>query len=135
MTVLLQSFPDIESALMFALVPMEPSIRFVTSMPAGDLPKITARIRRASGSSGTGGAHIYIDRPIVDIDVWWKSSDAMSASIAARNIEADLLSLSGARVTNGVFQRITVVSGPKSVPEANPNLVRYNASYEIRIHS
>jgi hypothetical protein len=54
--------PDVEAALLFALVPMEPNIRFVTVMPSGDLPKITARIRRVSGTVGT-----HINQP-GDID-------------------------------------------------------------------
>lgn len=126
--------PDVEAALLFALVPMEPSIRFVTVMPAGDLPKMTARIRRVSG---TVGVHMWIDHPVVDIDIWGQIDQGYGyteVSQAARNIQADMQSLMSAQVLNGVIQHVTVVSGPKFVPEVNTNLVRSNASYLVRIH-
>jgi hypothetical protein len=129
--VLLTPMPDVESALMFALVPMEPSIRFVTVMPAGELSQITARIKRLSGGNGTS---IWIDRPVVDIDVWGTAANTMNVSIAARNIQADIMSLMGIRVTNGVIQNVQTVSSPRQIPEADVGLVRYSASYEIRIH-
>lgn len=126
--------PDVEAALLFALVPREPDIRFVTVMPAGDLAMITARIRRVSG---TVGRHIWVDHPIVDIDVWGQLDQdvtAMDVSIASRNIQADMMSLMSAQVTNGVIQHVNVISGPKAIQEANQKLVRYNASYLVRIH-
>ena len=130
---LITRMPDVESALMYALVPMEPNIRFVTFMPAGDLTMITARIRRVSGSMGL---HIWMDHPVVDIDVWGQIgvSTHMDVSIAARDIQADMQSLMSAIVTNGVIQHTTVISGPKQVNEVNPKLVRYNATYLVRIH-
>ena len=126
--------PDVEAALLFALVPMEPDIRFVTVMPAGDLPSMTARIRRVSG---TVGGHIWMDHPVVDIDIWGQTNKGYSStdvSQAARNIQADMQSLMSAQVMNGVIQHVTVISGPKFVPELNQNLVRSNASYLVRIH-
>jgi hypothetical protein len=126
--------PDVEAALLFALVPMEPNIRFVTVMPTGDLPKMTARVRRVSG---TVGVHLWMDHPVVDIDVWGQTSEGYGfteVSQAARNIQADMMSLMSAQVLNGVIQHITVISGPKFVPEVNTKLVRNNASYLVRIH-
>jgi hypothetical protein len=126
--------PDVEAALMFALVPMEPDIRFVTVMPAGELTTIIARIKRASGGGARGGGSWWIDQPTVDIDVWGLSTDAMSVSIAARDIQADVMSIMGVQLLNGVIQHIVTISGPRPLPEANPTLVRYNATYEVRIH-
>jgi hypothetical protein len=126
--------PDVEAALLFALVPMEPNVRFVTVMPAGDLPKVTARIRRVSGTVGT---HIWMDHPVVDIDIWGqidKGFGHTEVSQASRNIQADMQSLMSAIVMNGVIQHVTVISGPKIVPEVNTKLVRNNASYLVRIH-
>jgi hypothetical protein len=126
--------PDVEAALLFALVPMEPSIRFVTVMPAGDLPLITARIRRVSG---TVGSHIWMDHPVVDIDLWGQIDQGYGnteVSQAARNVQADMQSLMSAKIMNGVIQHVTVISGPKNVAEANTKLVRNNASYLVRIH-
>lgn len=133
-TRMLTPLPDVEAALLFALVPMEPSIRFVTVMPTGDLPKITARIRRVSG---TVGRHIWIDHPVVDIDLWGQENKGYGyteVSQAARNIQADMQSLMSAIVMNGVIQHVSVISGPKFVPEVNTGLVRNNASYLVRIH-
>ena len=133
-TRMLTPLPDVEAALLFALVPMEPNVRFVTVMPSGDLPKITARIRRVSG---TVGRHIWMDHPVVDIDIWGQTDKGYGyteVSQAARNVQADMQSLMSAQVMNGVIQHITVVSGPKFVPEVNTRLVRSNASYLVRIH-
>ena len=132
--VMLPPMPDVELALMFALVPLEPDIRFVTVMPAGNLSQITARIRRVSG---TVGRHIHVDHPVVDIDVWGQTdqgSTQMDVSKAALKIQADMQSLMSAKVMNGVIQHITVVSGPKNIPEESTKLVRYNAAYLVRIH-
>jgi hypothetical protein len=126
--------PDVELSLLYVLAQMEPDIRFVTVMPAGDLSKITARIRRVSG---TVGRHIHVDHPIVDIDVWGqtdKGSSQKDVSDAALRIQADMQSMMSAKVMNGVIQHVNVVSGPKNIPEANSKLVRYNAAYLVRIH-
>ena len=126
----LTMLPDVESALMFLLVPRFPAYRFVTTLPAGDPSKITVRIVR----SGGGNRRIWVDDPTVEVDVWGFKSDTMSASIAAREIQSVLLSVAGTQVTNGVIQHVTTVSGPRALPEVNPALCRYNSSYIVRIH-
>ena len=134
MTRILTPLPDVEIALLYLLGQMEPGLRFVTVMPAGDLTEITARIRRVSG---TVGRHIWIDHPIVDIDIWGQTDqidNVSDVSVAARNIQADMMSMMSAKALNGVIQHVTVVSGPKNIPEVNPKLVRFNAAYLVRIH-
>lgn len=126
----LTEFPDVESALMFALVPQFPDYRFVTSMPAADQTKIVAKIKRISGTN----RNIWVDRPVVDIDVYGPIANPMDVSIAARSIQTALMSLMGTIVQNGVIQSVIVTTGPKELPEANPNLVRYSATYEVLIH-
>jgi hypothetical protein len=126
----LPAFPDVESALLYALVPLQPDIRFVTVMPA-NVTSITARVHRISGAP----RDIYIDRPLVDIDVFGPKSEAGSVSAAAREIQADVISLMGKVVTNGVIQHAVTIAGPRSIPEDNPDLARYGATYEIQIHS
>lgn len=123
-------FPDIASALLFALVPEFPDIRFVTIMPYGNPESITARISRISGAP----RDIYIDRPIVDIDVFGPKGEAGNVSTAANEIQACVLSLMSRKVQNGVIQHAVTIAGPRSLPEANTNLVRYGATYEIQIH-
>ena len=122
-------FPDVESALLYALVPMQPDIRFVTVMPAS-VTGFVARVHRISGAP----RDIHVDRPIVDIDVFGPASEAGNVSVAARSIQADVLSLMGRVVTNGVIQHAVTIAGPRSLPEANTDLVRYGATYEIQIH-
>jgi len=124
-------FPDIELLLLESLVPLNPSIRFVTVMPAGDPETTTARIHRISGAARNIGA----DQPIVDIDVFGYKNDTNAVSASARNIQAQVLSFAGNKFTNGVIQHAFVIAGPRQVPEANPALVRFSATYEIRVHS
>jgi hypothetical protein len=123
------TFPDAESALLYALVPLEPDVRFVTAMP-GELNGITARVHRISGAN----RNIGVDNPIVDIDVFGPKAETGSVSNAARDIQGDVLSLMGKVVANGVIQHATTVVGPRQLPEANPNIVRYSATYELHIH-
>jgi len=124
------TFPDAESALLYALVPQEPDIRFVTVMPAGDLTGIVARVHRISGAN----RNIGVDNPIVDIDVFGPKAETGSVSNAARDIQGDVLSLMGTVVTNGVIQHASTVVGPRQLPEANPDVVRYSATYELHVH-
>jgi hypothetical protein len=126
--------PDAEMAVLYALGQMEPNIRFVTIMPTGDLTKITARIRRIGG---TMGRHIWVDHPIIDIDIWGQTNKGFKmadVSAAARNVQADMQSLNSAQVLNGVIQHVTIISGPKIISEVNQNLVRNSATYLVRIH-
>jgi hypothetical protein len=123
-------FPDVESALMFALLPEFPEYRFCTILPAGDPTKIISRITRTTGTN----KRIWVDEPTVEIDTWGFRSNIMDVSIAAREIQAFLLGLMGVQVTNGVIQHITTINGPRPIPEANQTLYRYNASYEVRLH-
>jgi hypothetical protein len=123
-------FPDAESMVLYALVPLEPDIRFVTVLPAEITDSIIARVHRISGAN----RNIGVDRPIVDIDVFGPKADVGSVSAAARDIQSDILSLMGKAVANGVIIHVTTTAGPRSLPEANPNLVRYSATYELQVH-
>jgi len=122
--------PDVESALIYALVPAFPEYRFVTSMPSGNLAMTTIRLHRISGAN----RDIHVDRPIVDVDVFGLKSEVGQVSVAAREIQAFILSLMSVQVQNGVIAHATTVNGPRSLPEANQDLVRYSATYEIMIH-
>ena len=123
-------FPDPELMLLSALVPQNPSVRFVTVMPAGELAKITARIRRTGGAN----PHLGLDRPVIDIDVFGPKSQTGTVSDAARMIQSQIMSLMSAIVSNGVIQRASTITGPRQLPEVNPNLVRYSATYELQTH-
>jgi len=124
-------FPDPETMLMYALVPQNPDLRFVTILPAGDPEKITVRIRRTAGAN----RHIGIDRPVIDVDVFGLKSQTGNVSAAARDLQSQILSLMSAVVSNGVIVHAFTVSGPRQLPEVNPAFVRYNASYELITYS
>ena len=128
---IVSSFPDIASAMLFALVPLEPDIRFVTVLPAGDQDEIMARIHRIAGAN----RDIYIDRPLIDIDVFGPKADDGLVSDAARRIQAHILSFASTVVLNGVIQHANTIAGPRPLPEPNPAYVRYSASYEVQIHA
>jgi hypothetical protein len=121
-------FPDAEIALLAVLAPAFPSDRVVTKVPA-DVTGTVIRVHRISGAA----RDIRIDRPIVDVDVF--AADDGTASSTARNAQSILLSLAGTTVLNGVIQRVSVVNGPRWLPEDNPNLIRYGATYEMLIHA
>jgi hypothetical protein len=130
-------FPDVEIMLLYVLVPLNPSMRIVTSLPAGDPNKTTVRIKRTSGSN----SNIGIDSAIVDVDVWGLKSQTGNVSVAARTIQSQLLSLMSAVVKDanqnvvGVIQHVTCSTGPRQLPEVNTNYVRFSASYTLRVHS
>jgi hypothetical protein len=125
------AFPDIELMLISYLVPANPSMRFATILPAGNPEVITARIHRTAGAN----RDIAVDRPVVDVDVFGQKDSMNDVSNAALLIQSQILSLMGAVLSNGVVQHATTVIGPRQLPEANPALVRYSASYEILVHS
>lgn len=130
MSVPVPVLPDAESALLYALVPLEPDIRFVTVMPGGELTGIVARVHRISGAA----RDLHVDRPIIDIDVYGLKSETGNVSAAARRIAAHILGMMSRTVTNGVIQHSSVIAGPRQLPEANPDIVRYSATFEVLIH-
>jgi len=125
-------FPDPETMLLTLLAPQNPSYRFATIMPATNPDTITVLIRR----SGGGNRHIGLDRPTMDIDVFGPKSQVGNVSAAARDLQSQILSLMSATAPNGgVIQHTSTVTGPRQLPEVNPNYVRYSATYELQTHS
>ena len=122
------TFPDSELVLLAALAPQFPAERFSTKLP-GTIDKTTHRIHRISGAN----RDMVIDRPIIDIDTFaLKEADA---SQSARNIQDFLLGILGAEYAGGVIQQISTINGPRWLPEANTDIIRYTATYEVRIHA
>lgn len=123
-------FPDVELLLISVLTPLNPAVRFVTILPAGDPDQITARIHRISGAN----RNIGLDQPIVDIDVFGLKSDTDDVSLSARTIQSQILSLAGDAFPKGTIQHASTIAGPRQLPEANTRFVRFNATYEFRVH-
>lgn len=123
-------FPDAELAMLNLLAPAFPAYRFVTSMPA----TVASTIVRIHRISGADRGHM-VDHPIVDVDVY--SPDHGDASTAARNIQSNILSMTGIQTLNNkaVISRAITISGPRQLPEANPDITRMGATYELSIHN
>lgn len=122
-------FPDMALELVAYLAGKFSTYRFATSLP-GTFSQVTVRIHRISGAN----RDIRVDRPIVDIDVFSPTGEG-DASTAARDIQSAILSMRGVSTMNGVVQRAITVNGPRWLPEANTNLVRYGATYEFQVHA
>lgn len=133
MTATLQPFPDAELILIAGLTPVlqgifgDNGVRLVTNLPA-QITIPVVRIKRISGAS----RDITLDRPILDFDTFW--SDYGQASLIARQASASLLGLRGQQLSNGVITNVNVVQGPRWLPDPNPNLQRFSASYEVFTH-
>jgi NAD(P)-dependent dehydrogenase (short-subunit alcohol dehydrogenase family) len=131
---MLKPFPDAELLLVVGLTPLlqyvfgSDGIRVVTILPA-TIAVPTVRIKRTSGSNRT----IALDRPILDADVF--SSDYGISNTVSRQITVSLLALRGVALPTGVIGNVNVVQGPRWLPDADPNLYRFNASYEVFTHN
>lgn len=123
-------FPDIEHLVVTFLTdtPRVPP-RVLTKLPLPLVPPVV-RVTRTSGANRS----IYIDRPIIDIDVF--GDDYEDASALAREIQNLLLfTLWRSTTPDGTVQLVTTVIGPRWMPDPNPNLVRYGASYEVHVRT
>jgi hypothetical protein len=122
------AFPDIEKLLVGWLQPQFPDARLATILPA-DITGTTVHVTRISGAN----RNIAVDRPIVDIDVFALDyADSVSGALAiqqvitlARNVTTD----------DGVLLGATTVNGPRWLPEINPALTRFSATYEFHVHA
>jgi hypothetical protein len=129
---ILKPWPDAEQVMLVGLTPLiqavYPTARIVTELP-GAIAVPTIRIKRISGAQ----RDIIVDRPILDVDVFW--TDYGTASAISRQITASLLSLRGLKLMNGVISNVNVVQGPRWLPEPDPNLFRFSATYEAFTHN
>jgi hypothetical protein len=128
----LKPWPDAEQVMLVGLTPLiqavYPTARVCTELP-GTITVPTIRIKRISGAQ----RDIIVDRPILDVDVFW--TDYGTTSAISRQITASLLSLRGLKLMNGVISNVNVVQGPRWLPEPDPNLFRFSATYEAFTHN
>lgn len=127
----LKPWPDAEQVMLVGLTPLIQAVystaRLCTILP-GTITMPTIRIKRISGAQ----RDIIVDRPVLDVDVFW--TDYGLASAISRQVTASLLSLRGLKLMNGVISNVNVIQGPRWLPEPDPNLYRFNASYEAFVH-
>lgn len=128
----LDPFPDAELLLVAGLTaPLQAvfsTARLVTILP-GTISQPTVRVKRISGAN----RDIALDRPIMDVDTFW--TDYGVTSSIARQVTMCLLALRGQVLMNmGVISQVNVVQGPRWLPDPDPNLYRFNATYEMYTH-
>lgn len=103
--------------------------RFSTKLPE-TISVPTVRFKRISGAA----RNIRMDHPIVDLDVF--SGDYGISDSVSREIQAAMLGLRGTQVLNlGVITSVTVINGPRWLPDPNEDLQRFNATYELHVHA
>jgi hypothetical protein len=127
-------FPDIE-ILIVAYLKAKTARRVVTDLPAGDdltskLPLY--RVTRVSGED----QDYKLDRPIIDLDAF--AADRATASLMSRqalDLLRNHLPYEDSVQPTGVVTSVDTVVGPRWLPDSNTNLRRFQASYEIILHS
>jgi hypothetical protein len=126
--------PDIE-ILVIAYLKAQTGRKAVTDLPAAD--KLAAalplyRVTRVSGES----RDYKLDHPIIDLDTF--APDRATASLLAREADDLLcnhLPYEHCVQPTGVVTAVSTVVGPRWLPDSNPNLRRFQASYEITDHA
>src|ERR1700693_6221719 len=122
------AFPDIEKLLIGWLQAPLTNTRVCTVLPA-DITETPIHVTRISGANKS----IRVDRPIVDIDVFaLDHSDSVNVALAVQQV---ITPMRNVVTSGGVVQSVTTVNGPRWLPEINPALTRYSASYEFHVHA
>jgi hypothetical protein len=130
------AFPDVEILLLHWLeaqqVPEANAVltqtRFCTDLPyiAPGATGSWARISRVSGAT----VSYFTDRPIVDLDVYSFDRDA-SVAVATAIQSLLLWQLRGSQTPDGIVQTVAVMIAPRWLPDDNPDMSRYGATYEL----
>lgn len=124
-------YPDIEQ-LLVAYYKAETGKRASTDLP-GNLEEVVPVIQVGRVPSGAG---YRLDRPVVDVSVWTlKSQRGACADLARDVLELTTRDLVGRSLTLGVVTSATVDVAPYHVPDPNPNLCRYLATYRLAAHT
>lgn len=137
MTVTVPVLPSIEVAIITELTTQfGDTYRFASTLPEGILKmssqgKIVSRVKRIAGAPQT--ASPFDDRPVVDIDTF--TGVYGTSDLAGRQIQAALLNLRGKQLTIGVVQFTRVIVAPRWLPDPNPELFRFGATYQFHFHA
>lgn len=129
-------YPDIER-LLVAYYKAETGDRVVTDLP-DNLEEVVPVIQVTRVPSPAG---YRLDRPTVDVSVWTLKAQRAACSDLARTVlnltTVDLVGqvLTAGVVTAGVVTAASVDVAPYQVPDPNPNLCRYLATYRLAAHT
>lgn len=124
------AFPDIE-VLLVAYLKAETGERALTDLPANldeILPVI--RVTCVDGDDDT----FRLDRSAVDIDVY-AATRAGAAALSGQVRELLLTDLHGNPQPTGVVTGVRTLTKPRWLPDPNPNLRRFHASYRVFAHT
>jgi hypothetical protein len=125
------AYPDIEQ-LLVAFYKAETARRAVTELPA-DLEQAVPVIQVARVPSGAG---YRLDRPLVDVSVWTlKTQRVLCSQIAQQVVDLTTIALIGQIRPQGVVTAASVDVAPYWLPDPNPNLCRYLATYRLAAHT
>jgi hypothetical protein len=93
---------------------------------------VMVRIIRASGAARSR----FVDRPIVDIDVF-TLNDATAAMNTALAIQDAMQFVHGREIdtVNGIVTMVNTIIGPRWIPDQNQEVFRRSATYELHTHS
>jgi hypothetical protein len=124
-------YPDIEQ-LLVAFYKAETGKRASTDLP-GNVEEIVPMIQVGRVD---GGAGYRLDRPRVDVSVWTLKTQRGACSDLAQDVlDLTTMVLVGRRLPQGVVTSATVDLAPHYVPDPNPNLCRYLATYQLAAHT
>jgi hypothetical protein len=123
-------FPDVE-VLLVAYLNGKTGRRVVTELPA-DLDSELPVIKVACGVGDDDS--FRLDRSVVDVDVF--AADRSAAASLAGDVRGFLLEeLRSELQPAGVVTGVRTVVKPRWVPDPNPNLRRYTATYAVYAHT
>lgn len=123
-------YPDIEQ-LLVAFYKTETGHRASTDLPA-NVEEIVPVIQVGRVPSGAG---YRLDRPLVDVSVWTlKGQRALCSQVARDVARLTTTTLIGPRRPQGVVTYASVDVAPYELPDPNPNLCRYLATYRLAAH-
>lgn len=137
MTSVIPVLPSIEVSLITELTTqLGDGYRFASTLPEGilDLNKdgvVVTRIKRIAGAPNT--ATLFDDRPVVDIDTFTNNYGASDR--AGRLIQSVLQNMRGRQLAIGVIQFTRVIVSPRWLPDPNPELFRFGATYQFHFHA
>lgn len=136
MTSTLPTLPSIEVSIITELTShFSDGYRFCSTLPENILDLnaneiVVTRVKRIAGAPQTSSP--FDDRPVVDIDTF--TADYGFSDRVGRDIQAALLNLRGQQLTIGVVQFTRVIVAPRWLPDPNPALFRFGATYQFHFH-
>lgn len=100
-----------------------------------DLPdpitQVTIRVTQVSGAN----RNIATDHPIIDLDVFSSPGGGIQeAKTTAIRLQQLCMLMRNLVTPQGTVQSVTTITDPRWLPDINPDLTRYAATYEFHTH-